>query len=100
MYRSSVFVLPSLYEGFPNVLVEALACQCSIVATDCPGGSREILDNGAFGELVTTQNPDELAERISMILTGEITYDGERLENRARDFNIKEISSEYINTLI
>lgn len=100
MYRSSVFVLPSLYEGFPNVLVEALACQCPIVATDCPGGSREILSDSTFGELVATQSPEELAERITMILTGDITYDGEKLENRAREFNIEDISSKYIRLLV
>jgi glycosyltransferase involved in cell wall biosynthesis len=100
MYRSSVFVLPSLYEGFPNVLVEALACQCPIVATDCPGGSREILDDGTFGELVATQNPERLAERIQMILTGKISYDREKLEDRAREFGISEIYSKYINVLI
>ncbi len=41
--RSSVFLMPSLYEGFPNALVEAMTCDVPVIASDCPSGSREIL---------------------------------------------------------
>jgi glycosyltransferase involved in cell wall biosynthesis len=52
MQRAAVFALASQYEGFGNVLVEALASGCAVVATDCPVGPREILENGRWGALV------------------------------------------------
>ena len=50
--RADLLVLPSRWEGYPNVLLEALALGVPVVATDCPGGSRELLDDGRLGRLV------------------------------------------------
>ncbi len=52
MRQAAVFALASQYEGFGNVLVEALAQGCAVVATDCPVGPREILQDGRWGTLV------------------------------------------------
>jgi glycosyltransferase involved in cell wall biosynthesis len=62
--HSSLFVLPSRWEGLPTVLIEALYLGASIVATDCPGGSREILKDGQYGRLVPVDAPLRLAEAI------------------------------------
>jgi glycosyltransferase involved in cell wall biosynthesis len=63
------FILPSRYEGFPNVLLEALAVGVPCVATDCPGATREILGDGAYGLLVPPEDAGALAEAIERITT-------------------------------
>lgn len=62
--RARVFVLSSLVEGMPNVLVEAMMCGCTPVAADCPTGPRELLDGGRIGYLVAPQSPSALAAGI------------------------------------
>ena len=55
------FVLPSKHEGLPTVVIEAMACECFVIATDC-GGSKEIM--GDTGILVPPQNSEALAEAL------------------------------------
>jgi glycosyltransferase involved in cell wall biosynthesis len=66
--RAKVFVLSSHVEGLPNVLVEAMMCGCTPVATDCPTGPREVLRAGKYGYLVPVRNPAALAEGIVQAL--------------------------------
>jgi glycosyltransferase involved in cell wall biosynthesis len=62
---SDVFVLSSRWEGLPTVLIEALALAPRVVATDCPSGPREILDDGRWGRLVPVGDAAALAEAIA-----------------------------------
>ena len=64
MYHSDIFVLYSLWEGLPTVLIEALACECKIVSTDCPCGPMEILDGGNYGTLIPADDTTSLARAI------------------------------------
>lgn len=65
MARARVFVMSSLFEGAPNVVVQAMACGTTVVSTDCPGGTREILGDGAWGALTPVGDHGALAAAIS-----------------------------------
>ena len=62
--RSDVFILSSIFEGLPNVLLEALALNKFIISSDCPTGPSEILDNGKGGLLFKMKNSDDLKKKI------------------------------------
>jgi glycosyltransferase involved in cell wall biosynthesis len=66
--KSAVFVLSSYAEGLPNVLVEAIACGCTPVATDCPTGPREVLNGGQYGYLIPMRDPEAMATAIQKAL--------------------------------
>jgi glycosyltransferase involved in cell wall biosynthesis len=68
MRSASVFALSSDWEGLPGVLIEALACGCPIVATDCETGPREILCDGKFGRLVSPGDDRALANALEAAL--------------------------------
>ena len=71
MINSSVFVLSSMWEGLPTVLIEALALKTPIVSTNCPSGPAEILQQGKYGHLVESKNPKALANSILKVLSGD-----------------------------
>ena len=68
MRSASVFVLSSAWEGFGNVVAEALSLGVPVVSTDCPYGPREILQDGRLGRLVPVGEPAALAEAIANTL--------------------------------
>jgi glycosyltransferase involved in cell wall biosynthesis len=98
MGRASVLVLSSICEGLPNVLLEALACGCPIVSTDCPSGPSEILQNGTVGPLVPVGDVQALAKAI--LSTLEWPPSRTILQARAADFDIREISRQYLAVLL
>lgn len=67
--QADVFVQSSIYEGLPTVLIEALVLGIPVVATNCPDGAKEILDNGKYGLLVDSNKEKLLADNIEKILS-------------------------------
>jgi glycosyltransferase involved in cell wall biosynthesis len=66
--RATLFVLSSQWEGFGNVIAEALACGAPVVSTDCPHGPGDILDRGRYGVLAPVGDPAALARAICSVL--------------------------------
>ena len=91
--RASVFVLSSIWEGLPTVLIEAMACGCPVVSTDCPSGPREILDGGRFGCLVPVGAPDAMADAILATMS----QPPSRMEliERAKQFSLEQAIADY-----
>ena len=97
MARARVLVLSSIVEGAPNVLVQAMACGTTVVSTDCPGGSREILGDGAWGTLTPVGDHTALAAAISEAIDNPMAPD--ELKGRANDFSAESSISGYEQTI-
>jgi glycosyltransferase involved in cell wall biosynthesis len=91
MKRAAVFALSSRWEGFGNVLVEAMACGAPVVSTDCDG-PREILQEGRHGRLTAIGDPVALARAIEAQLE---RPDRSTLIERAESFNVDAALDQY-----
>jgi len=96
--RADLFVLSSEYEGFGNVVAEALEQGTPVVSTDCPSGPREILEDGKYGALVAVGDIDAMAMAMQQSLQS--THDTDALKARARDFAIDKIADQYLDHLL
>lgn len=94
MRQADVFVLSSAWEGFGNVLAEAMAQGTPVVSTDCPSGPAEILGDGEFGPLVPVGDAEALAGAIQAVL--ERPLPAERLKQRAQSFSVQARVGDYL----
>ena len=97
MKAASVFVLSSRWEGFGNVLVEALACGAPVVSTDCPSGPSEILEEGRWGELVPVGDATKMASAICQTLDA---TEHPVASQRALSFHVDKIAEKYMDVLL
>ena len=98
MSRSSVFVLSSRYEGLPGVLIQAMACGCQVVSTDCPSGPQEILRGGELGMLVPVGDADALARGIADRLDNPVP--AEAIRQRAAAYSVDAATDAYLRVLL
>ena len=97
MRHSDVFVLASHYEGLPNVLIQALALGVPVVATDSPGGVRELLKDGLLGHLVPVGQIKVMADAIITAFSRERNTAGSP-EMLAR-YHVEDATDQYLSLL-
>ena len=99
MKACDLYVLSSLWEGLPNVLIQALACNCNIVSTDCDAGPREILEDGKWGRLIKVNDIDVLANAIIKELSSANQKYGDSNIGGLNRFNIDKVANQYLEAL-
>jgi glycosyltransferase involved in cell wall biosynthesis len=97
MAHAGVFAFTSRWEGLGFVIIEALAVGTPVVATDCPSGPREILDNGRYGRLVSVGDVDALAAGIEASLADR--PDKAFLQQAARPYEIEASAGAYLRAM-
>lgn len=95
--KSDIFVLSSSWEGFGNVIIEAMACGVPVISTSCPSGPNEIITNGVNGLLVSVNDTEAMADAILKLFKDELLR--KRLadagKKRAEDFRVEKMVARY-----
>lgn len=94
---ADLFALASDYEGFGNVIVEAMACGTPVVSTDCPSGPGEILVGGKYGRLVPVGDAKAMADAIAATIDEPASK--EKLKARASEFYPAKAARAYLKLL-
>ncbi|NER00957.1 MAG: glycosyltransferase [Cyanothece sp. SIO2G6] len=101
MVRAQALILSSVWETFGTVLVEAMACGCPVIATDCNYGPREILANGQYGTLVPVGDTQALAAAMVEAIAhqSQSPPDRQRLQTYAQTFSVNAAVDRYAEIL-
>ncbi|EKQ67879.1 glycosyltransferase [Leptolyngbyaceae cyanobacterium JSC-12] len=97
MSKANVFVLSSRFEALPTVLIEALACGCQVISTDCPHGPDEILMSGKYGRLVPVGDIQALANAMEQTINSSVNLD--LTKSRLQMFSVEKAVSEYMEAM-
>lgn len=95
--KAEIFVLSSFFEGFPNVLCEAMAHGLPVVATDCDYGPSEIVRPGMDGLLVPVKDEHAMAEALRQLMSDEAARKrmGEKAQEILERFSVKSVMEKW-----
>jgi glycosyltransferase involved in cell wall biosynthesis len=91
-------LLTSLYEGFPNVLVESIMLGTPVIAFDCPSGPNEIVQEGINGFLIEHQDSENFKKKLVRLLS--IKFNAENVKNTVKQNKVDEIVKQYTKRIV
>ena len=100
IYKSDVFILSSLYEGLPNVLLEALSLKKYLLSSNCPTGPKEILNNQKYGKLFKVGDHVNLSKKILYCIKNKKEIRNHRYKNfDLTKYDFTKNCNSYFNTI-
>jgi len=99
MKYANFLILTSKHEGFPNVLLEALACETPVIATNCETGPSEIIENEKNGLLIPVEDDKALIEAMEKLFYDKGLYNKLKANSckSVERFDVKNIVKEWLN---
>lgn len=97
MSKATAFILSSRWEGLPTVLIEAMACGCPVISTDCPSGPREILEGEQFEPLVPVGDVESLCKAMLNVIQHPLNRD--IFIKKSLDFSFEKAVHKYLDVL-
>lgn len=99
--KSKIFCFSSLYEGFPNALIEAMHFKLACISTDCPTGPSQLIENGVNGYLVEINNIKEMSQKMELLIRDEEKRNnfGVKSSIIVSKFNIESVGNQWLELI-